>query len=60
MELCLKSYNQQCPKSFYIQSHSCKGLCDQCGIDLNKSICQYDTREINPKFEMLKSLLLED
>ena len=36
---------------------SCKGLCDQCGTDLNKFICQCDTREINPKFEMLKSLL---
>ncbi|AMP20538.1 hypothetical protein AZF37_04555 [endosymbiont 'TC1' of Trimyema compressum] len=44
----------------FLCSESCKGLCDQCGIDLNKSICQCDTREINPKFEMLRSLLLED
>lgn len=36
---------------------SCKGLCDQCGTDLNDGVCQCDTRKINPKFEILKSLL---
>lgn len=44
----------------FLCSESCKGLCDQCGIDLNKYICQCDIREVNPKFEMLKSLLLDD
>ena len=44
------------PEKFLCQK-SCKGLCDRCGTDLNQSICQCDTREINPKFRNVKVLI---
>jgi uncharacterized protein len=34
---------------------TCKGLCSQCGADLNKGPCGCDSREKNNPFEVLKS-----
>ena len=35
----------------------CKGLCPKCGKDLNEGDCDCDRREIDPRLEILKSLL---
>ena len=35
----------------------CKGLCVNCGADLNKKSCDCDQHNIDPRFEKLKSLL---
>lgn len=35
----------------------CKGLCDKCGIDLNKKKCNCDYEKIDSRFEKLKELL---
>ena len=34
----------------------CKGLCSQCGTNLNHSSCDCDASFINPKFDALRSL----
>ncbi len=36
----------------------CKGLCPHCGIDLNKAVCQCNTRRVNGPFDALKDLTL--
>lgn len=38
-------------------SDSCKGICPQCGTDLNAGNCGCNTRDIDPRFEVLKKLL---
>ncbi len=38
-------------------SESCKGLCPDCGIDLNKNSCTCTNVKIDPRLEKLKSLL---
>jgi DUF177 domain-containing protein len=35
----------------------CKGLCVNCGVNLNKESCDCQKTEIDPRFEKLKSLL---
>ena len=35
----------------------CKGLCLNCGVNLNKKSCNCQQDEIDPRFEKLKSLL---
>ncbi len=35
---------------------SCKGLCAQCGVNLNKTSCGCDKSIFNPKFEILRKL----
>jgi len=35
---------------------SCKGLCSQCGFDLNKKSCRCDKTDIDPRWEALKHL----
>jgi uncharacterized protein len=35
----------------------CKGLCVNCGVDLNKNSCNCHESETDPRFEKLKSLL---
>ncbi len=35
----------------------CKGLCVNCGVNLNKKSCHCQQDEIDPRFEKLKSLL---
>jgi uncharacterized protein len=37
----------------------CKGLCPQCGADLNQGDCGCEKKNINPKFAVLKGLKLE-
>ena len=32
---------------------ACKGLCDQCGADLNEGLCNCRPRSIDPRFEAL-------
>lgn len=38
-------------------SESCKGLCPICGNDLNEFECGCETKEIDPRFAVLQSLL---
>ena len=35
----------------------CKGLCDQCGQNLNDGLCSCSTEEIDPRLAALKALL---
>ena len=35
----------------------CKGLCMHCGIDLNKGSCNCSTEQVDPRLEILKTLL---
>lgn len=43
--------------SKYLCSEDCKGLCPKCGKNLNEGDCGCDRREIDPRLEILKSLL---
>lgn len=43
--------------SKYLCSEDCKGLCPKCGKNLNEGDCGCDHREIDPRLEILKSLL---
>ena len=38
----------------------CQGLCAQCGTNLNESSCDCDTSSIDPRWNKLKELNLED
>lgn len=38
-------------------SKLCKGICLQCGTDLNAGTCSCSTKEIDPRLEVLKKLL---
>lgn len=38
-------------------SKDCRGLCPQCGINLNESSCDCAAKEIDPRWEGLKKLL---
>lgn len=38
-------------------SDSCKGLCGNCGGNLNLMECSCEKREVHPKFQMLEQLL---
>jgi uncharacterized protein len=37
-------------------SHSCKGLCQHCGIDLNSGTCTCRDKEVSSPFSVLKKL----
>lgn len=37
-------------------SEDCKGLCQQCGINLNEQTCSCETEQIDPRWEGLKKL----
>lgn len=41
----------------YLCSEDCRGLCLKCGKNLNEGDCGCDTKEIDPRLEILKSLL---
>ncbi len=43
--------------SKYLCSPDCKGLCPKCGKNLNEGPCNCGSREIDPRLEILKSLL---
>ncbi|MBI5187527.1 MAG: DUF177 domain-containing protein, partial [Nitrospirae bacterium] len=38
-------------------SDSCKGICPQCGTDLNEGNCGCSREDIDPRLEVLKRLL---
>lgn len=38
-------------------TEECKGLCPNCGADLNVAKCLCDKREVDPRLEVLKNLL---
>ena len=40
----------------HLCSDECKGLCPQCGCNLNEQSCNCVTDEIDPRFEKLKNL----
>lgn len=40
-------------------SPTCKGLCPECGCNLNEQTCSCDTRKIDPRLSILKDLHLE-
>ncbi len=37
-------------------SEDCKGLCAQCGVNLNEQTCSCETEKIDPRWESLKKL----
>lgn len=41
----------------YICKEDCKGLCPQCGKNLNKGSCNCKTNQIDPRLEVLKKLI---
>ncbi len=43
--------------SKFLCTPDCKGLCPKCGKNLNEGPCACDSREIDPRLEILKSLL---
>ncbi len=43
--------------SKYLCSPDCKGLCPKCGKNLNEGPCGCENDEIDPRLEILKSLL---
>ncbi len=45
--------------SKHLCSEDCKGLCQKCGHDLNESDCGCVDTEIDPRLELLKTLLVE-
>ena len=46
--------------SKHLCREDCKGLCPKCGKNLNEGECGCDLREIDPRLEILKSLLEEE
>lgn len=38
----------------------CKGLCSNCGTDLNESACSCETKRVDPRFAALEDLILGD
>ncbi len=45
--------------SKHLCKEDCKGLCPKCGKNLNEGECGCDLREVDPRLEVLKSLLQE-
>lgn len=43
----------------HLCSEDCRGLCQKCGHDLNESDCGCSGNEIDPRLEVLKSLLIK-
>ena len=41
----------------HLCKEDCKGLCPKCGTDLNKSTCNCETKEPDPRFDVLRKLL---
>lgn len=44
----------------FLCSDDCKGLCHNCGKNLNEGDCGCDTEEIDPRMEILKSFIKND
>ena len=43
--------------SYPLCDQDCRGLCPQCGIDLNEGVCDCETESIDPRWEALRSLI---
>jgi uncharacterized protein len=41
----------------HICSESCKGICPQCGIDLNEENCRCEVEDVDPRLSKFKDLL---
>lgn len=41
----------------YLCREDCKGLCHICGMNLNHGACECDDRPVDPRFDILDSLL---
>ncbi len=41
----------------YLCKPDCKGLCPQCGKNLNEGSCNCSTRQVDPRFEVLQQLI---
>lgn len=41
----------------HLCKEDCKGLCPKCGVDLNKEACNCETKEPDPRFDVLRKLL---
>lgn len=41
----------------HLCKEDCKGLCPVCGIDLNTDTCSCETKEADPRFDILRKLL---
>lgn len=44
----------------HLCADDCKGLCVKCGANLNKGSCSCDTRPVDPRFDVLDSLNLNE
>lgn len=40
-------------------SDTCKGICNQCGVNLNKETCSCDRSDIDPRLAVFKDLMRE-
>ncbi len=40
-------------------SETCKGICNQCGVNLNKETCNCDRSDIDPRLAVFKDLMRE-
>ena len=40
-------------------SEDCKGLCQECGANLNRETCDCDKEQVNERFAALKDLFKE-
>lgn len=47
---------EYCP----VCDEDCKGLCPVCGVNLNHTTCECDTRRVDPRLEALSDLLSSD
>ncbi len=43
----------------YLCNEDCKGLCPKCGCDLNEGLCQCNTKEADPRWDVLKDYFSE-
>ena len=41
---------------FVLCREGCKGLCPQCGVNLNEDRCQCSTEELDPRWDALRAL----
>jgi len=39
---------------------NCQGLCQKCGVNLNKTACNCETKEIDPRWQSLRQLKIKD
>ena len=57
-ELMLLQLEMEFPMRFLCRE-DCKGLCPKCGKNLNEGECGCDTKEIDPRMEPLRKLLMQ-